>query len=42
MMYERLLRPVLFRYGGGDPEKVHEQTLASLSRPLNDSLRLKR
>jgi dihydroorotate dehydrogenase len=32
MMYERLLRPVLFRYGGGDPEKVHEQTLASLSR----------
>ena len=31
-MYERLLRPLLFRYGGGDPEKVHEQTLRSLTR----------
>jgi dihydroorotate dehydrogenase len=30
--YERLLRPILFRYGGGDPERVHEATLAALSR----------
>jgi dihydroorotate dehydrogenase len=30
--YERLVRPVLFRYGGGDPERVHEATLAALSR----------
>lgn len=30
--YRRLLRPVLFRSGGGDPELAHEQTLAALSR----------
>lgn len=29
--YERLLRPLLFRAGGGDPERVHEQTLAALA-----------
>ncbi|MDO5682791.1 MAG: quinone-dependent dihydroorotate dehydrogenase [Propionibacteriaceae bacterium] len=27
--YERLLRPVLFRLGGGDPEVAHERTLAA-------------
>ena len=32
MIYERLVRPVLFRYGNGDPERAHEQTLASLTR----------
>ncbi len=26
--YRRLLRPVMFRAGSGDPERVHEQTLA--------------
>ncbi len=30
--YERLLRPALFRSGGGDPEKVHEGTLRTLAR----------
>lgn len=30
--YDRLLRPLLFRYGGGDPERVHEATLAALAR----------
>lgn len=30
--YRRLVRPVLFRYGGGDPERVHEATLAAISR----------
>jgi dihydroorotate dehydrogenase len=30
--YERLVRPVLFRLGGGDAEAVHERTLRWLSR----------
>ena len=30
--YRRVLRPVLFRAGSGDPERVHEQTLAALGR----------
>jgi len=30
--YRRLLRPVLFRAGGGDPERVHDATLAALHR----------
>jgi dihydroorotate dehydrogenase len=29
-MYERVVRPVLFRSGGGDAERAHEQTLAAL------------
>ena len=32
MTYERLVRPVLFRLGGGDAEAVHERTLRWLSR----------
>ncbi len=32
MIYERLVRPILFRYGAGDPERVHEQTLVALTR----------
>ena len=32
MLYERLVRPVAFRIGGGDPEAAHEWTLARLSR----------
>ncbi|MBT8224253.1 MAG: quinone-dependent dihydroorotate dehydrogenase [Dactylosporangium sp.] len=35
--YQHLVRPALFRYGGGDPERVHEVTLRWLgrfSRPL--------
>ncbi|MET7418308.1 quinone-dependent dihydroorotate dehydrogenase [Dactylosporangium sp. NPDC005555] len=32
MSYERLVRPVLFRLGGGDAEAVHERTLRWLSR----------
>jgi dihydroorotate dehydrogenase len=31
-MYERVVRPVLFRFGGGDAERAHEQTLAALTR----------
>jgi dihydroorotate dehydrogenase len=31
-MYERIVRPVLFRLGGGDAETVHERTLRMLSR----------
>ena len=30
--YRRLLRPVLFRAGDGDPERVHDATLAALHR----------
>ena len=30
--YRRLLRPLLFRAAGADPERVHEQTLAALVR----------
>jgi len=30
--YRRLLRPLLFRAGGGDPERVHDTTLAALHR----------
>ncbi len=30
--YRRLLRPVLFRSQGGDPEQVHDATLAALHR----------
>lgn len=30
--YERVVRPVLFRYGGGDPETVHTTTLRWLGR----------
>lgn len=29
--YERLLRPALFRVGGGDPEVVHEQMIQALA-----------
>jgi dihydroorotate dehydrogenase len=29
-MYERVVRPVLFRSGRGDPERAHELTLAAL------------
>ena len=32
MLYERLVRPVLFRIGGGDAEAAHERTLGWLSR----------
>ncbi|GAB3857264.1 quinone-dependent dihydroorotate dehydrogenase [Dactylosporangium cerinum] len=32
MTYEKLVRPVLFRLGGGDAEAVHERTLRWLSR----------
>lgn len=31
MIYRRLVRPVLFRAYGGDPERIHERTLAALS-----------
>ena len=30
--YRRLVRPLLFRSGGGDPERVHESTLTMISR----------
>ena len=30
MIYRRLVRPVLFRAYGGDAERVHDKTLASL------------
>ncbi len=30
--YRRALRPLLFRAASGDPERVHEQTLAALTR----------
>ena len=30
--YERILRPVLFRAYGGDPEKIHERMIAILGR----------
>jgi len=40
--YRRLLRPLLFRSYGGDPEKVHEATLRWLGRigstPLKDAV----
>lgn len=29
--YRRLVRPVLFRSGGGDPERVHESTLSMIN-----------
>jgi dihydroorotate dehydrogenase len=32
MLYERAVRPVLFRLGGGDAETAHERTLATLAR----------
>jgi dihydroorotate dehydrogenase len=32
VLYQRLLRPVLFRLGGGDPETAHERTLRWLAR----------
>ena len=32
MVYQHVLRPALFRLGGGDPEVAHERTLAALSR----------
>lgn len=31
MLYERTLRPLLFRLGGGDPEAAHEWTLGRLA-----------
>ncbi|MFG2042738.1 quinone-dependent dihydroorotate dehydrogenase [Dactylosporangium sp. NPDC048998] len=31
-LYQRLVRPVLFRLGGGDAESVHERTLRMLAR----------
>src|SRR5204863_4300529 len=31
-VYGRVLRPVLFRLGGGDPEAAHDRTLRLLSR----------
>jgi dihydroorotate dehydrogenase len=30
--YRRLVRPLLFRSGGGDPERVHESTLTMISK----------
>jgi len=30
--YRRLVRPVLFRSGGGDPERVHESTLRMINK----------
>ena len=30
--YRRLVRPVLFRAGGGDPERVHEATLSLINK----------
>jgi dihydroorotate dehydrogenase len=30
--YQRVLRPILFRSHGGDPERVHEQTLSLINR----------
>jgi dihydroorotate dehydrogenase len=32
VVYERLVRPALFRVAGGDAEAVHERTLAALTR----------
>ncbi len=32
MVYQHVLRPALFRIGGGDPEVAHERTIRSLSR----------
>jgi dihydroorotate dehydrogenase len=32
VIYERALRPVLFRQGGGDPEVAHARTMAGLRR----------
>lgn len=32
MIYTRLVRPALFRVGGGDPEVAHERTLRTLAR----------
>jgi dihydroorotate dehydrogenase len=32
MLYERLLRPALFRAGHGDAERAHEMTLGALAR----------
>jgi dihydroorotate dehydrogenase len=32
VIYSRVLRPVLFRLGGGDPEVAHDRTLAALRR----------
>lgn len=32
MAYRRLLRPALFRAGGGDPEVAHERTMAAVRR----------
>ncbi len=32
MIYDRVLRPALFRLGGGDPEIAHGRTIAALSR----------
>jgi len=29
-VYQRLLRPVLFRWGGGDPERIHEAMISWL------------
>ena len=41
--YERVLRPVLFRTYGGDPEKIHERMIAVLGRiagtPLSSLVR---
>jgi dihydroorotate dehydrogenase len=31
MIYRRVVRPALFRFGGGDPEAVHERTLGGLA-----------
>jgi dihydroorotate dehydrogenase len=41
VLYERLVRPALFRSAGGDPEAVHERTLGALTRfsPLLGPLR---
>lgn len=32
MVYQHVLRPALFRTGGGDPERAHELTLTALAR----------
>ncbi len=31
MLYERMIRPALFRMGGGDPEVIHERLLRALA-----------
>lgn len=32
MLFERIIRPALYRFGGNDAERVHERTVAALQR----------